>query len=69
MNPSEFFIKQLEDKDIDELEYVVVLRKHKDGCISYSSSGGDRVDIYAICEATKVYLLADIIKSDIKEIL
>lgn len=69
MTPSEYFIKQLEDEYIDELEYVVVLRKHKDGCISYSSNGCNRVDIYSICEATKVYLQADIIKSDIKEIL
>lgn len=67
MTPSEHLIKELESEYIDELEYLVVIKKHKDGCVSYSGNRESKMDIYTLCNMVAAYTLSDVIARDIKQ--
>ena len=66
MTPSEYLIAQLESEEVDELEYCVLIKKHKNGCVSYGGNRASRVDINSLCSIVEKYTLSEIIASDVK---
>lgn len=62
MNPTDFLIGMMED--LDEIQEVVIIRRHKDGAIDFAHSTGSRINMYAMVTAAQAYIQAGITVSE-----
>lgn len=64
---SDFLIECLALESTLECDKVLLVRLHKDGCISYDTNTNSRMDAYNLASLCSAWTQADIIKSAVRE--
>jgi hypothetical protein len=62
---SDFLIECMDN--IDDVEDAMIIRRHKDGAITFSSASKSRFNTYAMCSAVKATIEAAITVSEFQE--
>ena len=65
MNPTDLLIRSMEN--LDDVGDVLVIRRHKDGCISFESALKSRFDAYAMVCSVKATIESLITVTEISE--
>jgi hypothetical protein len=63
MTPTELLINSMDN--LDDIDIVMVIRRHKISGISFEVSTGNRTDAYALANIVSAYTLSDILKDGI----
>jgi hypothetical protein len=63
--PTEFIIECMES--LDDVEQVVIIRKHKCKGITFDCNTHTRTDIYALTGIVKLYVQGDIVADEVRE--
>lgn len=64
-SPTDFLIAMMDS--LDDIDEVVIVRRHKDGAIDYAHSGGSRINMYAMVTAAQAWIQAGITVSEMAE--
>ena len=64
-SPTEFFIESM-DK-LDDVVMVTIIRRHKDGGISFDTNTHSRFDSYAMTSMAAAFAQADIISGTLRD--
>lgn len=65
MNLTELLIRSMEN--LDDVGDVLIIRRHKDGCVSFESASKSRFDAYAMVCSVKATIESLIIVTEISE--
>lgn len=62
--PTELLIRCIEN--LDDVEQVLVIRKHRNGAITFEVNTGHCTDSYALANIVSAFTLADILQDQVK---
>lgn len=62
MTPTEFLIDALSKEDVDEVHDMVLIRRHKNGSVSYRSASESNFEVYSMVVLTKALVEVDFVQ-------